>query len=69
MFLIDRLPSSPGLRADLFPRQSLGATGDIVRAALTARPPAPAQAAPQMRRPAAQLDLGLSRPARRRKAG
>ncbi|HEV8392123.1 MAG TPA: hypothetical protein VGQ35_19880 [Dongiaceae bacterium] len=66
MFLIDRPAGSPGLRADLAPRQLFGGTGDLVRAALMARPPA---AKPPARRPASQLDLALPAPARRRKAG
>jgi len=69
MFLIDRPAASPGLRADLMPRQLFGGTGDLVRAALVARPPAADPAMPLARRPASQLDLALPRPPRRRKAG
>lgn len=69
MFLIDRPVGSPGLRADLAPRPLFGGTGDLVRAALVARPPAPSPAAPGARRPASQLDLALPAPARRRRAG
>lgn len=69
MFLIDRPVGSPGLRADLAPPQLFGGTGDLVRAALVARPPAPSPVAPEARRPASQLDLALPAPARRRKAG
>ena len=69
MFLIDRPIESPGLRADLAPRGLFGGTGDLVRAALVARPPAPSPAAPGVRRPASQLDLALPTPARRRRAG
>ncbi len=69
MFLIDRPVGSPGLRADLAPRPLFGGTGDLVRAALVARPPAPSPAAPSARRPASQLDLALAAPARRRRAG
>ena len=69
MFLIDRLAGSPGLRADLAPRPLFGGTGDLVRAALVARPPAPSPAAPGARRPDSQLDLALPAPARRRRAG
>jgi hypothetical protein len=67
MFLIDRPVGSPGLRADLAPRALFGGSGDLVRAALVARPPAPSPAAPAVRRPA-QPDLALPAPARRRKA-
>ena len=69
MFLIDRPVGSPGLRADLAPRQLFGGTGDLVRAALAARPPAPSPVALGARRPASQLNLALPAPARRRKAG
>ena len=69
MFLIDRPIASPGLRADLAPRQLFGGTGDLVRAALVARPPAADVTAPIARRPASQLDLALPVPARRRKVG
>jgi len=70
MFLIDRPTASPGLRADLAPRQLFGGSGDVVHAALVARPPAsdPA-AAPRASRSASQLDLALPRPARQRRAG
>ena len=68
MFLIDRPVGSLGLRADLAPRPLFGGTGDLVRAALVARPPAPNPAAPSARRPASQLDLALPAPARRRRA-
>jgi len=68
MFLIDRPVGSPGLRADLAPRPLFGGTGDLVRAALVARPPAPSPAAPSARR-ASQLDLALPAPTRRRRAG
>ena len=68
MFLIDRPVGSPGLRADLAPRQLFGNTGDLVRAALVARP-APSPTAPSARRPASQLDLALPTPARRRRTG
>ena len=69
MFLIDRLADSPALRADLAPRQLFGGTGDLVRAALVARPHAPSPVAPGARRPASQLDLALPAPTRRRKVG
>jgi hypothetical protein len=69
MFLIDRPVGSPGLLADLAPRQLFGNTGDLVRAALVARAPAPRPAAPSARQPASQLDLALPAPARRRRAG
>jgi hypothetical protein len=69
MFLIDRAVGSPGLRADLASRPLFGGTGDLVRAALAARPPAPSPAAPSARHPAPQLDLALPMPARRRRAG
>ena len=68
MFLIDRSVGSAGLRADLAPRQLFGSTGDLVRAALVARPPAPSPAAPGIRQ-VSQLELALAAPARRRKAG
>jgi hypothetical protein len=68
MFLIDRPVPSSGLRADLAPRQLFGSTGDLVRAALVARPPA-GPTAPAVRRLASQLDLALPAPARRRKVG
>jgi len=68
MFLIDRPVGWPGLRADLAPRQLFGSTGDLVRAALVARPPAPSPEAPSARRPASQLDLAPPAPARRRRA-
>jgi hypothetical protein len=68
MFLIDRPAGSPRLRADLAPRQLFGGTGDLVRAALAARPPA-GPAAPAMRHPISQLDLALPAPTRRRRAG
>jgi hypothetical protein len=67
MFLIDRAIGSPGLRADLAPRLLFGGTGELVRAALVARPPAPSPAAPSARRLDSQLDLAL--PARRRRTG
>lgn len=63
MFLIDRPAGSPGLRADLFPRQLFGGSGDLVRAALVPRAPAADATAPS------QFDLALPIPARRRKAG
>ena len=66
MFLIDRPVGSPGLRADLAPRPLFGGSGDLVRAALVARPPAPSPAAPSARRLNSQLDLALPAPARRR---
>lgn len=66
MFLIDRPAPAPGLRADLAPRGLFGGSGDLVRAALVARPPATAPAAPLSR--SSQLDLALPVPARRRKA-
>jgi hypothetical protein len=69
MFLIDRPVGSLGLRADLAPRPLFGGTGDLVRAALVARAPAPNPAAPSARRPASQMDLGLPAPARRRRTG
>jgi len=69
MFLVDRPVGSPGLRADLAPHPLFGGTGDLVRAALVARPPAPSPAAPGARRPTSQLDLALPAPARRRRAG
>jgi hypothetical protein len=68
MFLIDRPVGSLGLRADLAPRPLFGGTGDLVRAALVARPPAPSPTAPSARRPASQMDLVLLAPARRRRA-
>jgi hypothetical protein len=67
MFLIDRAIGSPGLRADLAPGPLFGGTGELVRAALVARPPAPSPAALSARRPDSQLDLAL--PARRRRTG
>lgn len=66
MFLIDRPVAMPGLRADLAPRQLFGGTGDLVRAALVARPPLTGAAVPKARRPADQLDLALPAPARRK---
>jgi hypothetical protein len=69
MFLIDRPVGSLGLRVDLAPRPLFGGTGDLVRAALVARPPAPSPAAPSARRPESQLNLAVPAPARRRKAG
>jgi len=69
MFLIDRPVGSPGLRADLAPRPLFGGSGDLVRAALVARPPAPRPAAPSERRLNSQLDLALPTPVRRRRAG
>jgi hypothetical protein len=69
MFLIDRPTGSPSLRADLAPRALFGGTGDLVRAALVARPPAPSPAAPAARRQASQIDLALPAPARRRRVG
>jgi len=69
MFLIDRPASLPGLRADLAPRQLFGGAGDLVRAALTARPSATGPAAPAARRPAEQLDRPYATPSRRRRAG
>jgi hypothetical protein len=68
MFLIDRPASLPGLRADLAPRQLFGGGGDLVRAALTARPSAAGPAASAARR-APQLDQPHAAPSRRRKAG
>jgi hypothetical protein len=68
MFLIDRAVGSPGLRADLAPRPLFGGTGDLVRAALMARPPAPSPAAPSVRRPESLLDLAIPAPTRRRRA-
>jgi hypothetical protein len=69
MFLIDRPAGSPGLRADLFPRQLFGGSGDLIRAALVPRAPAADSTAPMARRPTPQLDFALPIPARRRKAG
>lgn len=69
MFLIDRPAIGPGLRTDLAPRQLFGSAGDLVRAALVARPPAPSPAASSTRGPAAQLAFGFTAPARRRKTG
>jgi hypothetical protein len=69
MFLIDRSVGAPGLRADLAPRPLFGGTGDLVRAALVARPPVPSPAAPGARRPASQLDDAVPAASRRRKAG
>jgi hypothetical protein len=69
MFLIDRPLASTGLRADLAPRQLFGGTGDLIRAALVARAPAPAPLAPDARLSTSQHDLALPAPARRRKAG
>ena len=67
MFLIDRPTISPSLRADLAPRQLFGSAGDLVRAALVARPPVtdPASA---VRQPL-QAEHTLTARARRRKAG
>jgi len=67
MFLIERLPSSSGLRADLTPRQLFGGSGDLVRAALAPRPVAANQL--PSNRPTSQLDLARPQSARRRKAG
>lgn len=69
MFLIDRPAGTPGLRADLAPRALFGSPGDLVRAALVARPPAPSPAAPAVRQQAAQRDRTRPEPARRRKVG
>ena len=69
MFLIDRPTASPGLRADLAPRQLFGGSGDVVHAALVARPPASDPAAAPRASSASQLDLALPRPARQRRAG
>jgi hypothetical protein len=69
MFLVDRLPSPTGLRAELAPRQLFGGAGDLIRAALMARPPVADAGPPQARHRTAQLDLALPQPARRRKAG
>jgi hypothetical protein len=69
MFLIDRPAWSPGLRADLAPRALFGGTGDLVRAALVARPPAPSPAAPAARHPDPQLNRAVATPSRRRRAG
>lgn len=68
MFLIDRPTVSPGLRADLAPRQLFGGAGDLVRAALVARPPATDPAAPSARRPF-EAEHTLPARARWRKAG
>jgi hypothetical protein len=67
MFLIDRPSVSPGLRADLAPRQLFGGAGDLVRAALVARPPVTDPAAPA-RRPF-EAEHTLPARTRRRKAG
>jgi hypothetical protein len=68
MFLVER-PSSPiGFRADLAPPQLFGGAGDLIRAALVARPPVADPALPKAR-PAAQLDLAFPAPTRRRKVG
>ena len=69
MFLIDRPVGSTGLRADLAPRGLFGSSGDLVRAALVARPSAPSPAAPAARHPGSPLDLSLPVTARRRKVG
>ena len=69
MFLIDRPAGSPGLRADLAPRQLFGGAGDLVRAALAAHPPAADPAMPLARRAASQLDLARPAPGRRRRTG
>lgn len=67
MFLIDRPAGSAGLRANLAPRPLFGTTGDLVRAALVARPPAPSPVAPSAHSLSSQLNLALAAPARRRK--
>ena len=69
MFLIERPATAPALRADLAPRQLFGGAGDLVRAALVARPTVTDPVAPLARRPATQFNLDLSTPARRRKVG
>ena len=70
MFLVDRLASPTGLRAELAPRQLFGGAGDLVRAALTARPPASDAGAPKAQgQSASQRDLALPQPTRRRRAG
>ena len=68
MFLIDRPSVSPGLRADLAPRQLFGSASDLVRAALVARPPVTGPAAPVAHRPFEAEHTPPAR-ARRRKAG
>ncbi|WP_119302956.1 hypothetical protein [Dongia deserti] len=68
MFLIDRPALSPNLRADLAPRQLFGSTGDVVRAALVARPPVTDPAAPIQRHPNRQFDFTVTAPTWRRKA-
>jgi hypothetical protein len=69
MFLIDRPVGLRGLRADLAPPQLFGGAGDLVRAALVTRPPAPSPAASNALRPDSQLDLALPMPTRRRRTG
>lgn len=69
MFLIERPAASPTLRADLVPRQLFGGTGDLVRAALVARPSVAGSAASRAGRPGSELDPAARAPARRRKAG
>lgn len=68
MFLIDRQSSPTGLRVELAPRQLFGGAGSLVGTALVARP-ALDTGTPKARHRAAQLDLALPQPARRRKAG
>jgi hypothetical protein len=70
MFLIDRPTMSAGLRADLAPAQLFGSAGDLIRAALVARPPVTNPAAPLARRPAVvQKDDAFVGSVRRRKVG
>jgi hypothetical protein len=67
MFLIDRPAGSTSLRADLAPRQLFGGAGDLVRAALVARPPAADPAMPLARHATSERDLALPAPTRRRR--
>ncbi len=68
MFLIERLTGARGSgRSELFPQRFFPGSGDLVRAALQARPAD--TAAPGARRPASQLALALPAPAHRRKTG
>jgi hypothetical protein len=69
MFLIDRPAGLPGLRADLAPQQLFGGAGDLVRAALTARPPLTTPAASPARGATSEVEVARPAPARRRKAG
>jgi hypothetical protein len=69
MFLVERLPAAPQVRADLVLPHLRGGAGELIRAGLASRPPAERAEPASTWRRESQPDLALPQPARRRKAG